>query len=90
MIMMSFSDGTNIMLMHKGGGYIKRVQTSLEAIIWVFGAEHSGNLLRGHQPSVAVTSVPLVEWKYILTGKCSLFIHLHVLRLSWAPLVSIT
>ena len=34
---------------------------SLKAVIWVFGAEHSGNLLRSHQPFVAATLVPLVE-----------------------------
>ena len=51
---------------------------SLKAIIWVFGAEHSGNLLRSHQPSVAATLVPLVEQEYIPTGECSLFVHLHV------------
>ena len=46
MIMMSFSDIMNVMLMHRVGGYIRRVHMSLEAIIWVFGAEHSGNFLR--------------------------------------------
>ena len=46
MIMTSFSDITNIMLMHMVGGYIRRVCMSLEAIIWAFGTEHSGNLLR--------------------------------------------
>ena len=33
----------------------------LKAIIWVLGAEHFGNLLRSHQPSVATTSVPLMK-----------------------------
>ena len=51
---------------------------SLEAIVWVFGAEHSGNLLRSHQPSAMATSVPPVEQEYIPTGECSSFIHLHV------------
>ena len=32
-IMTSFSDVTNVMLMHRVGGYIRRVYMSLEAII---------------------------------------------------------
>ena len=51
---------------------------SLKAVFWVFGAEHSGNLLSSHQSSVIATLVPLMEEEYILTGKCSLFVHLHV------------
>ena len=47
-IMMSFSDVMNVKLTHRVGGYIRRVCTSLEAVIYVFGAEHSGNLLRSH------------------------------------------
>ena len=45
-IMTSFSDVTNVILMHRVGGYIKRACMSLEAIVWVFGAELSDNLLR--------------------------------------------
>ena len=60
MIVTSFSDVTNILLTHRVGGYISRVCMSLEAIIWVFGAEHSGKFLRSHQPSVVATSVPLM------------------------------
>ena len=36
MIMTSFSDITNVMLMHRVGGYIRRVHMSLEAIVWSF------------------------------------------------------
>ena len=78
MIVMSFSDVTNIMLMHRGRGYIRRACTSLKPIIWGFQAKHSGNLLRSQQPSVVAASVPLVEQEYIPTGECSSFIHLHV------------
>ena len=60
-IVTSFSDITNVMLMHRVGGYIRKVHMSLRAVIWVFGAEHSGNLPRSHQPFVTATSVPLVE-----------------------------
>ena len=35
MIMMSFSDVTNIMLMHRVGRYIRRTHMSLKAVIWV-------------------------------------------------------
>ena len=54
------------------------MHTRLKAVIWVFEAVHSGNLLRSHQPSVAATSVPLMEGEYILKGKCSLFVYPHV------------
>ena len=78
MIVTSFGDITNVVLTHRVEEYIRRVHTSLEAIVWVFGAEHSGTLLRNHQPSVAATLVPLMEQEYIPTGKCSLFVHQHV------------
>ena len=77
MIVMAFSYVMS-MLMHRVGGYIRRMHMSLKAFIWVFGAAHSGNLLRSHWPSVAATSVPFMEQEYIPTGKCSLFVHLHV------------
>ena len=47
-IVMSFSDVTNIMLMHRVGEYIRRACKGLEYVIWDFAAEHSGNLLRSH------------------------------------------
>ena len=47
-IVTSFSDITNILLMHRVGGYIRRSQMSCKVIVWVFGAEHSGNFLRSH------------------------------------------
>ena len=78
MIVMSFSDITSIMLMHRGRGYIRKACMSLKAIIWVFGAEHSGNLLGSHRPFVMVPAVPLMEWKCLHTGKCPLFVPLHV------------
>ena len=31
-------------------------------------------LVRSHHPSVVATSVPLKEWDYNFTGKCSLFV----------------
>ena len=85
-IVMLFSDVTNVMLMHRVGGYIRRACMSLEAVVWVFGDEHSGNLLRSHWPSIAATLVPLVEGEYILTGKCSLFVHLHVPKVTLGTL----
>ena len=48
MIMTSFSDVTNVMLMHRVREYTRRAHMSLKAAIWVFGAKHSGNLLRSH------------------------------------------
>ena len=61
MIVMSFSDVMNAILMHRVGGYIRIVCRSLEVVIWVFRDEHSGNLLRSHQPFIVATLVPLVE-----------------------------
>ena len=42
-------------------------------ILWLI---HLGS----HIPSVLATSVPLKEWDYHHTGKCSLFAHLYVLK----------
>ena len=48
MILTSFSDVTNILLMCQGGGYIRKASRSLGAVVWVFGAEHPSNFQRGH------------------------------------------
>ena len=49
--------------------------------------------LGSHRPSNLVTLVPLKEWNYNQTGKCSLFVQLYMLEvildtLSWCALVS--
>ena len=54
-----------------------------------FGAEHPSNFQRGHQPSVAAITVPLMGQEYIPEEKCALFIHLHMPQVVWAPLVSV-
>ena len=54
-----------------------------------FRAKCSGNLQRGHRPSVVVIMVPLVEQVYIPEEACALFIHLHVAQVVWASLVSV-
>ena len=47
MIMMSFYDVT--MISHTiGGNYIREVSMSLKAVVWVFGTEQLGQLLRSH------------------------------------------
>ena len=56
---------------------------SLEAVIWVLGTEHFGQLIGGHRPSTVAILVPLVETEYIPVKQCALFIHLHVPRLVW-------
>ena len=48
--------------------------------------------LGSHRPSNLATLVPLKEWNYNQTGKCSLFVHLYVPKvilgtLSWYDLV---
>ena len=42
------------------------------------GTTHPDNVLRSHQPSVAATSLSLVECEYIFKGKCFYFVQLHV------------
>ena len=74
-------------------GYIRGACTNSRLIICVFlAAVHPSYLLRSHWPSVMATSVPLDEWEYNLTGKCSSFVQLHVPKvilgtLSWFDLV---
>ena len=48
MTLMSFGDIIGAWLMHWGKGYKRKVCKSLRAVIWVFGTEHFGQLLRGH------------------------------------------
>ena len=48
--------------------------------------------LGSHRPFNLATSVPLKEWNYNWTGKCSLFVQLYMLEvilgtLSWCALV---
>ena len=48
--------------------------------------------LGSHRPSNSATLVPLEEWNYNQTGKCSFFVQLYVLKvilstLSWWTLV---
>ena len=37
---------------------------------------------------MAIT-VPLMEQEYIPEAQCTLFIHLHISQITWAPLVSV-
>ena len=39
-----------------------------------------GSFLGSHRPSVLSTSVPVEEWDYYHTGKCSLFVQLYILK----------
>ena len=88
MILTSFSDIIIAELMHLGIGYIRKACKSLGTVIWVFGTEWLGHLLAGHQPSTLAVSLSLVEQENIQVELCALFIHLHVPRLVWTPLVS--
>ena len=63
----------------------KNACTSLQAVIWVFGTEQLGQLLRSHQPFTLAISVPLVEQEHNLDELCVLFINLHVPRPFWEP-----
>ena len=73
-----------------GSKLYKVASMSLGAVIWVFGTEQLGQLLRSHQPSTLAISVPLVEQEYNLNELCVLFIYLHVPRPFGNPLVSMT
>ena len=68
-----------------GGNYIRKVSTSLRAVIWVFGTEWLGQLLRSHWPSTSGILVPHVEQEHNLDELCVLFINLHVPRPFWEP-----
>ena len=68
-----------------GGNYIRKLSTSLGAVIWVFITEWLGQLLKSHQPSTLAISVPLMEQEYNLNELCVLFVYLHVPRPFWGP-----
>ena len=63
----------------RGLGVYKGKHTqALRLLSGFLAAVHLSYLVRSHQPSVVATSVPLMEWEYIFTGKCYLFVQLHV------------
>ena len=90
LIVMSFYDVHKDLSYYWGGNYIRKVSTSLGAVVWVFGTEWLGQLLGSHQPSTLAISVPLMEQEYSLNELCILFIYLHVPRLFGNPSVSMT
>ena len=88
-IVTSSNDVTLISHAIRRGKYIRKVSSSLGAVIWVSGTEWLGPLL-SHQPSTPATSVPLMEQDYILDELCTLFIHVHAPRHFGNTLVSMT
>ena len=60
-----------------GGKYIRKVDLSIGAVVWVSGTEQLGPLL-SHQPSTPAISVPLMKQEYILDVLCTLFIYVCV------------
>ena len=68
-----------------GGNCIREASKSLRTVVWVFGNEWLGQLLRSHQPSTLAISVPLVEQEYNLEELCVLFINLLMPRPFWEP-----
>ena len=86
-IVMSFSDVTMITCATGGGKYIRRANSSFQAVTWVSGTERLGHLL-SHWPSTLAISVPLVEQEYILEELFTLFIHVQAPRLFGNTLVS--
>ena len=104
MTVTSFDDVTDILLMNFGGRYKSRCTwdpgvswlVQFSSLVHSFGLfvwlvpwlVHPGS----HRPSNLATSVPLEEWNYNQTGKCSLFVQLYMLKatlgtLSWCALV---
>ena len=85
---MSFGDVTDILLMYIEGGYksehAQDLGFFLVCSVILFGLflwlvpqlVHLGS----HRPSHSANSVPLKEWNYNLTGKCSLFVQPHILK----------
>ena len=69
----------------RGGKYIRRASSSLEAVIWVPGTEWLGLLL---SPRPSTILVPLIEQEYIQDELSTLFIHVHAPRLFGNTLVS--
>ena len=69
MIMMSLGDVTIVVLTLRVGSYIRRVCTSLRALIWVFSCSTFGsNWLGATEPFLWLL---LEEWNYNQKGKCS-------------------
>ena len=102
MTVISLDDITDVFVMSIGGGDRREHAQDQGALTWVLVLSlvqlfrlvpqliHPGS----HRPSNLVTSVPLKEWNYNQTGKCSLFVYLYVLKvilgtLSWCDLVFI-
>ena len=90
MIVTSFWWCQSCLVYVEGREYIREVHMSSRLLSGFLGAKHSGNLPRSHWPSVAATSVPLMEWEYILTGKCFYLFNCMCARLSRVPFVSMT
>ena len=94
------SDVDDVLLMCIGGGDKRKHAQDQGALTWVlvlslvqlFGLVPQLVCLESHRPSNLATLVPLEEWNYNQAGKCSLFVHLYVLKvilgtLSWCDLV---
>ena len=92
MTVMSFDDITDVLLTYIGGrneGFVDEIFGSL-----VQSFQHVPQLvhLGSHRPSNSATLVPLEEWNYNQTWKCSLYVQLYMLKvnlgtLSWCALV---
>ena len=84
----SFDDVTDVLLMYIRGRYKKEtcmrprgsVIHSFSVFIWFFWLVPWLGHLGSHRPSNSATSVPLEEWNYNQTGKCSLFVQPYILK----------
>ena len=64
-------------------GVYKEVHMSPERlVVSLSGSPDSSfvSFLGSHRPSVLATSVPLEEWDYYHTGKCSLFVYMNMFK----------
>ena len=58
-----------------GGGYVRKCAQALGLLSGLLLKVHLvPSCFGSHIPSVSATSVPLEEWDYNHTGKCSLFV----------------
>ena len=90
MIVTSWDDVTTVVLMLRVGSYIKRVHTSLGALIWVFGCSTFGcNWLGATDPFLWLFWCLLRSGTITREGSVLYLFNHKCLRLSWVPWVSL-
>ena len=65
--------------MHETQGFSSVIH-SFSPFVWFSWLVPQLGILESHRPSNSATSVPLEEWNYSHTGKCSLFVLPYILK----------